>query len=295
MRRFLALTVSSVLTAGAAHAADVGQDAIDACIDAVRERAASNGGTVLNTEFSEANSLVMLQDQYGVTWKCLVDNRGENPYIEVAGDAGGAPAPQPVAPQSDYADGMSGGPDYWRVNVHSTLNVHSGPSTSSPTVAKLHRGMVVENRGCQMSEGRTWCQIADGDASGWAAAEYLVEAAGPAPSVDHSTYAEPTTQTVRVKFANGTTGQAQNGTLSPGSSIRFVLGAANRQTLEVSFVNTDPSIQYQIFLPNGRLLLDAVSHTLPYQGELFMNGDHVIEVINRGHSDAFFSVYMGIF
>ena len=99
---------------------------------------------------------------------------------------------------------------------------------------------------------------------------------------------------MRVQFAAGTNGQQRTGTLTPGSSIRFVLGAANEQTLEVSFVNTDPAIEYQIFLPNGRHLLDAISNTLPYQGSLFMSGDHVIEVINRGHIDARYAVWMGI-
>lgn len=285
----IALSLGAVSAPLPAQAADVSQDAIDACIDAVRERAGGGGGRVLSTEFSQANSLVMLQDSYNVVWKCLVGNDGINPSIEVSDSA-----PVHVPAHPDYADGMSGGPDYWRVNVHSTLNVHSAPSTSSPTVAKLHRGLVVQNRGCQYNEGRKWCQIADGDASGWVAGEYLIEAAGPAPAVSHETRAEPTTQTVRVQFAAGANGQQRTGTLTPGSSIRFVLGAANRQMLEVSFVNSDPAVEYQIFLPNGRLLLDQVPNTLPYQGELFMSGDHVVEVINRGHHDARYAVWMGI-
>ena len=85
-----------------------------------------------------------------------------------------------AAGSPDYADGLSGGPDWWEVRVGSTLNVHSAPSTSAPTVGRLPNGLVVENRGCQMAEGRRWCQIADGDASGWVAGESLVEAAAPA-------------------------------------------------------------------------------------------------------------------
>lgn len=291
MKKTANLTVAlamGVITS--AHAADVSQEAIDACIDAVRMQSPASGGMVLSTEFSEANDLIMLQDGAGTVWKCLVANDGIDPYIEVSDTA---PVHAPASP--DYADGMSGGPDYWRINVHSTLNVHSSPSTSSSTVARLHRGMVVENRGCQYSEGRKWCQIADGDATGWAAGEYLVEASGPSATTNYEASSEPTTQTMRVHFAAGTSGQQQTGTLSPGSSIRFILGAANLQMLEVSFVNTDPSIEYQIFLPNGRLLLDQLPASMPYQGQLFMNGDHVVEVINRGHSDAGYAVYMGIY
>lgn len=291
MKKLVSLLLASAFAGGAAQAADVSQAAIDACEFAVSRQAASDGGTILGTEYSEANSLVMIRDQYGVTWRCLVDNAGQSPWVEVAGAQPAAPAP---APGADYADGMSGGPDFWQINVHGTLNLHSGPSTGSPTIAKLHRGLVVENRGCRMNEGRKWCEIADGDVSGWAAGEYLVEAGGPAPAVDHSAKA-PTTETVRVRFATGTSGQMQSGALDPGSSARFILGAGNGQTLEVSFVNTDPAIEYQIFLPNGRHLLDAMSNSLPYQGQLFMGGDHVVEVINRSHRTARYAVYLGIY
>ena len=269
--------------------AEVGQDSIDACIDATRSEASGGGGYILRTEFSEANSLVTLQDANDNVWRCLVSNDGNVQELTRSDEP-----PVHAAATGDFADGMSGGPDFWRINVHSTLNVHSEPSTTSQTVARLHRGMVVENRGCMFSEGRKWCEIADGDASGWAAGEYLVEAAAPVRASSQPAGASPTTETVNVRFASGTNGQQQSGTLTPGSSIRYVLGAANRQMLEVSFVNSDPAIEYQIFLPNGRLLLDPVPNTLPYQGELFMNGEHVVELINRGHQDARFSVWMGI-
>ncbi|MBO6774555.1 MAG: SH3 domain-containing protein [Marinibacterium sp.] len=96
--------------------------------------------------------------------------------LDIAIGAGAAAA----AGSSDEADSLSSGPDWWEVRVGSTLNVHSAPSTSAPTVGRLPNGLVVENRGCQMAEGRKWCQIAYGDAAGWVAGEYLVEIAAPA-------------------------------------------------------------------------------------------------------------------
>jgi hypothetical protein len=92
--------------------------------------------------------------------------------VSITGDQG-------AVVQGDYADGLQGGPDFWSVNVTTALNVRSSPSTSAPTVARIPNGMVVENRGCRMAEGRRWCQIADGDATGWVAGEFLVEAAAP--------------------------------------------------------------------------------------------------------------------
>ncbi|WP_300535241.1 SH3 domain-containing protein [uncultured Mameliella sp.] len=481
----------------------VNQDSIDACIDRLRSMPGQSGGTILSTEFSEANSVVMLEDVNGAVWRCLVSNSGVVAELNVSQPApAGAPAPArrapdyadgmsggpdfwridvnsrlrvhtspslaspvvgriprdavvrnlgcrasegrtwcqipigindgasigwasseflveaagparmpaapartraPAQPAPDYADGMSGGPDFWEVDVHSSLRVHAAPSTGSPTffrlptgsvvrnlgcrfadgrrwcqvptgvddgasigwvageflkesagparipaaaqtrapapkstspayaptlrkdgpaywqvnvhgnlkvhaqpstasavLDRLHRGMVVRNLGCQYSEGRTWCHVPtgpyDGDAIGWVAADYLVPGAAPSRRVDHhATRTKPTTRTLRMRFASGSYGGDHADTLLPGSSVRYVFGAANRQTLEISFHKSDPSIEYQIILPNGRVLLDPISSRLPYQGELFMGGDHVLEVINRGNTTADFDVYMGIY
>jgi hypothetical protein len=80
-----------------ALAADVGQDAIDGCIDQLRAVGGPDGqgGTVLSTEFSEANSLVMLQDRGETVWRCLVSNDGqvaELSVLQAADDGGGAMA-----------------------------------------------------------------------------------------------------------------------------------------------------------------------------------------------------------
>lgn len=101
--------------------------------------------------------------------------RGETSNFTLDVAIGGTPA----APAPDYADGLAGGPDFWEVSVQTSLKVHSAPSTGTAVVAMLTPGTIVENRGCRMSEGRRWCEIADGDATGWVAGEYLVEAAQP--------------------------------------------------------------------------------------------------------------------
>ncbi len=80
-----------------ALAADVGQDAIDGCIDQLRAVGGPDGqgGTVLSTEFSEANSLVILQDRGETVWRCLVSNDGqvaELSVMQAADDGGGAMA-----------------------------------------------------------------------------------------------------------------------------------------------------------------------------------------------------------
>ncbi|MCB1499894.1 MAG: hypothetical protein KDK07_08895 [Bauldia sp.] len=82
--------------AAPASSSDVSQAAIDACLSAV-DAETDGDVTVLSTEFSEANSLVMV----GVgadkaPWKCLVGNDGKGTELTFAGDDGDGPG-QPAA------------------------------------------------------------------------------------------------------------------------------------------------------------------------------------------------------
>ncbi|MBW6419689.1 hypothetical protein [Celeribacter sp. PS-C1] len=90
-------------TPAAASMSEVSQDAIDACIDTLRTEV-NGGGTILSTEFSEANSLVMLEDANGGEWKCLVGNDGVDPYLEAVG---GMPVEEPMD-ADDGAGAMDG-------------------------------------------------------------------------------------------------------------------------------------------------------------------------------------------
>ncbi len=189
-------------------------------------------------------------------------------------------------------------PPYWRINVHSTLSVHAEPSTYSPSFAQLRRGMIVRNLGCAEDMGRMWCQVPiapnDGASIGWVAMDFLLPADGPGETVDHATQNEPTTKSIRVHFNPGATADLESGQLSSGNSVRYVLGAKNGQTLEVSFDQADPGLEYRIIMPNGHVLLDPVATTLPYQGQLYMSGDHMVEIINRGHHKASYAVYVQV-
>jgi len=198
-RHFIAMTAAAALLSVSAQAADVSQDAIDACIDRVRAEV-GGGGTVTYTEFSQANSLVMLRDSSGAEWRCLVSNDGRDPYIERSGAKGGGSAAS----------------------------------------------------------------------------------------------AEPTTGTEVVRFASGASGAQMTGSLTPGSSMRYVLRASNGQDMLVEFLNTDAAISYQIFNPDGTFLLDKMTNTQTYRGQLWQSGDHVVEVINRSGSTARYAVYIGI-
>ncbi len=190
------------------HAAEVGQEAIDGCIDKLRAVGGPDGqgGTVLSTEFSEANSLVMLKDRGETVWRCLVANDGQVAELNVAQAA-------------DDGQGAMAGSD------------------EVPPVV-----------------------------SG----------------------------TQRVQFATGTSGAALSGTLNPNSSVRYVLGASNGQFLRVDVGSRGGALDYEIYNPDGSLLLDLISSDTPYYGQLWQSGDHVVEVVNAGAQPVSFDIGIGI-
>jgi len=98
----------------------------------------------------------------------------------------------------------------------------------------------------------------------------------------------------QVKFAKGTSGAAMSGTLRPGTSVRYILGASDGQFLNVDVGSHGGALDYKIFNPDGSLLLDLISSDTPYQGQLWQSGDHVVEVINAGAQPVTFDIGIGI-
>jgi uncharacterized protein YgiM (DUF1202 family) len=86
--------------------------------------------------------------------------------------------------KTDYADGFSGGPDYWDIaNLSSgeTLNVRSEPGASKQIIGALMIGDRVRNLGCKPTGSSRWCKIETGHKqkfTGWVNGKYLREAAG---------------------------------------------------------------------------------------------------------------------
>ena len=97
-----------------------------------------------------------------------------------------------------------------------------------------------------------------------------------------------------MHFDRGRTGTELRATLAPGSSVRCVLGARNRQDLYVSVAAQGLDIYYQIFNPDGSFLLDQMTAGKQYRGQLWQSGDHVIEVINRGNRTTSYSLLLSI-
>ncbi|MCZ8181285.1 MAG: SH3 domain-containing protein [Rhizobium sp.] len=95
--------------------------------------------------------------------------------IEVTG---GRPV---VPPSPDFADGLSGGPDFFQVAGVSrgdALNIRSRPSAQSPIITRVVNGEILRNGGCRMTGQTRWCRVSrpDGSDAGWAAGRFLIEA-----------------------------------------------------------------------------------------------------------------------
>ena len=74
---------------GDTTASEVSDAAIDACLAAVRQETGEADVAVLSTEFSEANSLVMIGvGAQRAPWKCLVSNDGQVAEVSFTGDEG---------------------------------------------------------------------------------------------------------------------------------------------------------------------------------------------------------------
>jgi len=90
-----------------------------------------------------------------------------------------------AAPAKDFADGLSGGPDFWEVTGLAdgdSLNLRTQASSKSEALAQLSNHAVVRNQGCKLEAGQRWCKIEQLDGkhfSGWVAGRFLREAAAP--------------------------------------------------------------------------------------------------------------------
>ena len=93
---------------------------------------------------------------------------------------------------ADFADGLSGGPDFWEVrtrNADGKLNMRAAPSGNSNIIDTFFSGTVLRNLGCQFADGRRWCRIetiVEPVATGWVAGDFLIESSHTASSPTQS-------------------------------------------------------------------------------------------------------------
>ncbi|WP_424362914.1 SH3 domain-containing protein [Methylocystis parvus] len=83
----------------------------------------------------------------------------------------------------DFADGLTGGPDYWEVTdvpAGDRLSVRATPSPKGKLVTQALNSAIMKNLGCRNTRGQRWCQVEDGAGRrGWVNGKYLREGAPP--------------------------------------------------------------------------------------------------------------------
>ncbi|MFG1401870.1 SH3 domain-containing protein [Xanthobacter sediminis] len=83
---------------------------------------------------------------------------------------------------SDFADGLKGGPDAWRVSglgPGATLALRTAPARDAAILARYPDGTRLANEGCLIRKSVRWCRVSPWDArkpSGWVIGRDLREA-----------------------------------------------------------------------------------------------------------------------
>jgi hypothetical protein len=105
---------------------------------------------------------------------------------------------------------------------------------------------------------------------------------------------EPSTRDERVRFPSGQTGVDYKEQLGGGSSVRYILNARNRQFLYVRVATDHPRTYFNIFTPDGNTRVESAKVASQYRGEyrgqLWLDGDHVVEVYNSGRRPAQYTI-----
>lgn len=105
---------------------------------------------------------------------------------------------------------------------------------------------------------------------------------------------EPTTRTVELQIDRETRGTEVRDRLGSGDSVRYILRGRNRQFLYVHLVSRNPRVYFNIFRPDNGTLYESAIAGNEYRGQLFLNGEHVIEVYSRSPRAADFNLVVGV-
>lgn len=105
---------------------------------------------------------------------------------------------------------------------------------------------------------------------------------------------EPTTRTERVQFPSGTTGTELKDSLNSGDSVRYVLKGRKRQFLYVRVATDNRRTYFNIYTPDGNTLYESARAGDEYRGQLWLDGDHIVEVYNQSPRRASYSAIFGL-
>lgn len=105
---------------------------------------------------------------------------------------------------------------------------------------------------------------------------------------------EPETRDVRVRFPAGQNGTELSDRLGPGHSVRYILNARKYQNLYVRVASGNPRLHFNIFTPDGGILYESARDKASYRGQLWLNGEHIVEVYNRARRPVQYNAIFGV-
>lgn len=176
------------------------------------------------------------------------------------------------------------------VPANDILNVRSGPGTGNRIVGALANGDRVRELRCQTVGNTRWCEIemfTDMRERGWVNARYLTGSGASATQLPSGHRHE------RLTFAPGADGKEFRDELGPNMTVSYRLNARNGQMLTFELMGA-PGLQYRILNPDSTELLGWIPAGQAYRGQLWQDGDHVIEVENRSPGLKDFTAIVGI-
>ena len=102
---------------------------------------------------------------------------------------------------------------------------------------------------------------------------------------------EPQTRTERVRF-RGDRSQDFQATLNPGDAVRYVFRGGNRKFLHVRLSTRNRRTYFNILTPNGRTLFESARAGNDYRGQLWLDGEHVVQVYNVSRRRASYDIWL---
>ena len=102
---------------------------------------------------------------------------------------------------------------------------------------------------------------------------------------------EPTTRTENIRLRGY---KEYSGELNPGDSMRYVFKNGNRKFLNLHLLTRNRRVYVNVFTPNGRTLHESARAGNDYLGQLWLDGEHVVEVSNRGRRAASYKLGMAL-
>lgn len=102
---------------------------------------------------------------------------------------------------------------------------------------------------------------------------------------------EPVTREERVRFRDDNS-QEFSDKLNSGDSVKYVFRGGNRKFLHVNLATRSHRIYFNIFTPDGQTLYESARAGNDYRGQLWLDGEHIVEVYNIGSRSDPFSVLL---